>query len=320
MAAVLACGEGALLSHSSAAALWGLTRHSARAGGRVGDTGEARPGIAVHEGGISKRRSRGGCGIPVTSVARTLFDLAEVVDERAARSASSRRPTGCSLLRDAGARSGLRAGLRPTGARPIRRLIDEARAPDDTRSPLEDRFLALCREYDSPDAASPTSKCLATRSMPSGPRERLMVEADSFAFHGHRAAFERDRARDAAMQVEGYRVIRLTHRRLERRIRHKSPPSSAALLDTPQRRTCRRLEDHMGARSPARLAAYGGGCGVSGGQGTVEWVGLVAVVALLLVALVAAGCGCRGRRWRGRWPRGSSARRRWPTAVATSRR
>jgi very-short-patch-repair endonuclease len=43
-----------------------------------------------------------------------------------------------------------------------------------------------------------------------------MVEADSWEFHGHREAFERDRTRDAAMQVEGYRVIRLTHRRFER--------------------------------------------------------------------------------------------------------
>jgi very-short-patch-repair endonuclease len=47
------------------------------------------------------------------------------------------------------------------------------------------------------------------------PRERLIVELDGFSFHGHRAAFERDRARDAALQAAGYRVIRLTHRRLE---------------------------------------------------------------------------------------------------------
>ena len=47
-------------------------------------------------------------------------------------------------------------------------------------------------------------------------RERLIVELDGFAFHHHRTAFERDRARDAALQAAGYRVIRLTHRRLER--------------------------------------------------------------------------------------------------------
>jgi very-short-patch-repair endonuclease len=47
------------------------------------------------------------------------------------------------------------------------------------------------------------------------PDQRVMVESDGWSFHHHRAAFERDRARDAAMQVAGYRVIRLTHRRLE---------------------------------------------------------------------------------------------------------
>ena len=48
------------------------------------------------------------------------------------------------------------------------------------------------------------------------PASSLVVEMDSFEFHGHRAAFERDRTRDAALQAAGYRVIRLTHRRLER--------------------------------------------------------------------------------------------------------
>ncbi|MBW8059091.1 MAG: DUF559 domain-containing protein [Solirubrobacterales bacterium] len=47
------------------------------------------------------------------------------------------------------------------------------------------------------------------------PGQRLIVELDGFAFHRHRAAFERDRARDAALQATGYRVVRLTHRRLE---------------------------------------------------------------------------------------------------------
>jgi very-short-patch-repair endonuclease len=48
------------------------------------------------------------------------------------------------------------------------------------------------------------------------PRERLIVEMDGFAFHGHRAAFERDRVRDAALQVAGYRVLHLTWLRLEK--------------------------------------------------------------------------------------------------------
>jgi very-short-patch-repair endonuclease len=44
---------------------------------------------------------------------------------------------------------------------------------------------------------------------------RLVVELDSRAFHGTRAAFERDRVRDATLQVAGHRVLRVTDRRLE---------------------------------------------------------------------------------------------------------
>jgi very-short-patch-repair endonuclease len=48
------------------------------------------------------------------------------------------------------------------------------------------------------------------------PDARLIVESDSWSFHHHRAAFERDRVRDAVLQADGYRVLRVTSRRLER--------------------------------------------------------------------------------------------------------
>ncbi len=51
--------------------------------------------------------------------------------------------------------------------------------------------------------------------MPSGSMARLIVELDGYAFHRTVAAFERDRRRDAALQLAGYRVMRFTHRRLE---------------------------------------------------------------------------------------------------------
>jgi very-short-patch-repair endonuclease len=57
-------------------------------------------------------------------------------------------------------------------------------------------------------------------------RERLIVELDGYEFHRTRAAFERDRARDATLQAAGYRVLRLTHRRLT------SDPASARRLIT----------------------------------------------------------------------------------------
>jgi len=97
----------------------------------------------------------------------------------------------------------------------VRGLIEEARMPEMAGTPLEQRVLDLCRDYDI--------QCPATNVVVLGkevdaywPDARLMVEADGWAFHHHQAAFERDRERDAAMQAEGYRVIRLTHRRLTR--------------------------------------------------------------------------------------------------------
>lgn len=219
MAAVLACGEGAVLSHRSAAALWGLTRprsgsiEVSAGSGRVRRGRQGRQGIRVHEGHLDRQDRTVVAGVPVTSVHRTLFDLAEVVDERhlerAFEEADRLRLLEMAVLEDVCARGRGRHGLRP-----IRRLIDAARAPVTTRSPLEDLVVALCREHGLP--LPQTNVMILDHEVDAfWPREWLMVEADSFAYHGHRAAFERDRARDAAMQAEGYRVIRLTHRRLE---------------------------------------------------------------------------------------------------------
>src|SRR5262249_4414810 len=100
------------------------------------------------------------------------------------------------------------------GLAPCRRLIDEARAAVLTRSALEDRFAAFCDSCGIP----PPSRNVTVEGMEVDavwPRERVGVELDGFAFHGHRTAFERDRARDAALQAAGHRVIRLTQRRIE---------------------------------------------------------------------------------------------------------
>jgi hypothetical protein len=213
MAAVLACGDGALLSHRSAAQLWGLMRSRRGSMDVSAASGRKRPGITVHESGIYDEDRAEVTGIPVTSVARTIFDLAEVVDDvqlaRVFEEADRLRVLRIPELEAVCARGYGRRALAP-----IRRLIEEARYPETTRSPLEDRVLALCREYDLPMPAT-NVEVLEHEVDAFWPHERLIVEADSVAFHSHRAAFERDRARDAARQAEGYRVIRLTHRRLE---------------------------------------------------------------------------------------------------------
>jgi len=214
MAAVLACGDQALLSHRSAAALWGLMRSSGSIVEVTAPMGRGRQGIAVHQGGICEEDRVVVAGIPVTSVARTLLDLAEVVGERSLEKAFEEADR-LRLLEMPALEAVCRRGHGRRGLKPIRRLIEAARFPETTRSPLEDEVIALCREHGIPLPHTNVS-VLDHEVDALWPRERLIVEADSWSFHRHRAAFERDRARDAAMQAEGYRVIRLTHRRLKR--------------------------------------------------------------------------------------------------------
>lgn len=217
LAAVLACGEGALLSHGSAAALWGLARPFGSVDvtcprGRAG-----RQGIRLHQGKVHATERDSRDRIPVTSVARTLFDLAEVLDEERLKQAWEEADR-LNLL-ELGAVAEIcdrNPGRR--ALRPIRGLLVGSRAPTTTRSPLEDRFAEFCGLHGLPAYA--TNVDVMGREVDAlWPRARLIVELDGFAFHGHRAAFERDRARDSALQAAGYRTIRVTHYRLD----HEAP-------------------------------------------------------------------------------------------------
>lgn len=212
-AAVLACGEGAVLSHQSAAALWGLVRPYGPVHVTARYGWASRRHIQLHESHLRPTERTTKDGIPVTSVARTLFDLAEAADcRRLERTWEEADRLGLLELRAVERVCELSYGRR--GIKPIRRLLAEARAPSITRSALEERFAEFCRQHRLPPPA--TNVTLLDREVDaywSGPR--LVVELDGFAYHRHRAAFERDRARDAALQATGYRVIRLTHRRLQ---------------------------------------------------------------------------------------------------------
>jgi very-short-patch-repair endonuclease len=151
----------------------------------------------------------------VTSLPRTLLDLAEVLDEDGLRQAFEeadrlkllRLPELERVCSRAGRRKGLVA---------LRRLVEAAREPVYTRSPLENRFAEFYREHLADLPAPLTNVSILDHEVDAyWPSHRLVVEMDSWEFHSHRAAFESDRARDAKMQAAGYRVIRLTHRQLE---------------------------------------------------------------------------------------------------------
>ena len=219
MAAVLACGPDALLSHRDAAALWDLrgTAHT-RIEVSVPRSGlRSHPGLQVHctapwhPDDCAQRR-----GIPVTSVARTLLDLAGVVPARALQHAFEE----AERLRLADVRAVEAVSERGWGRHGVGALaavLAQARTRPlpDTRSELERRFVDLIESAGLPP---PATNVLVEGFLVDAvwPRERAVVELDGRRYHHTRAAFERDRIRDAALQVAGYRVLRITWKRLDR--------------------------------------------------------------------------------------------------------
>jgi very-short-patch-repair endonuclease len=153
-------------------------------------------------------------GIPVTSVARTLFDFAEVVDFQRLESAWEEADR-LNLLQLGEVEKVCERGYGRRALKPIRRLLAEARAVTRTRSPLEDRFQGFCRHYDLPPHHT-NVELLGNEVDVLWPAAKLIVELDSWEFHSHRAAFQRDRARDTRLLVAGYRTARVTHDRLDR--------------------------------------------------------------------------------------------------------
>jgi hypothetical protein len=220
MAAVLACGDGALLSHRSAAAAWGLrlssrtrwevtTPHRGRRNRRAIDLYRGR---RLHEHDVATLR-----GIPITAVARTLVDLAAVLTPGALERAVHQAEV-LQLLDAAAVHAALARQPTGRGTGRLRGVLAEP-SPGITRSALEERFLALCRRAGLPrprlNLHLPTDDGLIEvdacwRSM------RLVVELDGAAAHRTRRAFHDDRRRDFALAAEGYLVVRLTWDRVTR--------------------------------------------------------------------------------------------------------
>jgi Protein of unknown function (DUF559) len=172
-------------------------------------------------------------------VARTLLDLSEVLAstqlQRAFEEADRLRVFDMGEIERICKRSRGRRGLRTLGL-VLARCRDSAPV---TRSELERRFLDLCDSAGLPPPAV-NSHAAGMEVDTLWPEQRLVVELDGYAFHHTRGSFERDRARDAALQPGGYRVLRVTHHRLE------SDP--AAVAGTVQSL----LADASGGRSRSR--------------------------------------------------------------------
>lgn len=219
-AAVLAYGPKTVLSHRSAATAWGIASQGRRPVDVTASCGRQgvrrREGIWVHRCRLdpAERTWHDGFRFPLTTVARTLFDLAEFetyefVHDAAREADRLKLPWTGELAVVCEHGRGRRA------LRPARRLLADLPPPDEGRSPLELRFVRFCRIYGIPLPAQNVT-VLGREVDGLWAAAKLIVELDSWEYHGHRAAFEEDRARDPQMLLAGYRTIRVTHRRLDR--------------------------------------------------------------------------------------------------------
>ena len=218
MAAVLA-GPGVVLSHRSAAAMWGLT---AGAPGRVEVSAPTRrrpAGVDVHRTRLHEDEVTELENIPLTTASRTLLDLAAVLPrnrlERALREAEVRR------LGDAASLAVLlERHPRRRGTAALRSILASGRVADGvTRSELEERFLVFLDANALPRPQLNVHLEVHGRLLECDcvwRARRLVVELDGHAAHSPRTAFERDRARDRALHAAGWRVLRITWRQLHR--------------------------------------------------------------------------------------------------------
>jgi hypothetical protein len=237
MAATLAAGDGAALSDHTAATVWGIRDATRARPSVIAPRRVERPRIDVRHIVLPADEVTIERGLPVTTPARTLFDLAATLTaqqlEAAANEAEIKRLTSPTSLAALLARY-----PRRPGAESLRRLIENRHAigRQVTRSELEVAFLAFLDAHALPRPRTNVEIDVGTGGAPmvdaAWDEHGLIVELDSYGIHATRRSFEADRDRDRALTVAGWRVVRITWRRL-----HGDAASLAtelrALLRTP---------------------------------------------------------------------------------------
>jgi hypothetical protein len=214
MAAVLACGDGAVLSHASAARLWGIRGSRGPVEVTRASGGTPRRGIRAHQVRLQADEMTTHVAIPITTIERTLLDIAPRLDrqqmERAVVEADRSGHLQWGVLRRviAGGRGRPGVGL----IRAVAKAADPA--AKEARSPPEIDLLALCRDTGLP---TPVVNVLVEDHLVDfyWPAQRLVVETDSYTYHGDPLSFERDHRRTAELTLAGYEVRRVTREMLE---------------------------------------------------------------------------------------------------------
>lgn len=214
-AAVAACGRDAVLSHHSAAELWGLLPPALRDVHVtvVGRNPGGRMGIDIHRPSVLHGRDvRTQCGLRVTAPARVALELATHLDTGRFEELLARARVEQSVT-DSDLAAALRRYPDYPGTGILRAAIQREEGPALTRSQAEKRLLHLIRHAGLPPPS--TNVRTGRYEVDFLWREaQLVVEVDGYAFHRDRAAFERDRRRDAALMAAGMRVMRFTWRQI----------------------------------------------------------------------------------------------------------
>jgi very-short-patch-repair endonuclease len=220
LAAVLASGRGSVLSHFSAAALWGIWPNSrSQVDVIVSRRSRSSPAIRRHVAVLPVDERTVVEGIPVATVPRTIFDLA--ASSSVDRLESAIRQVEYLRLHDP--LSLLDLVNRYPGRRGVRRVREalarlESLPPGRSRSPLEERFLPFLRRHRLPRPRLNDWIVVGQRRFQVDchwPGTGQIVELDSWQAHGTRSAFREDRARDRILRTAGYDVTRLSWAQLD---------------------------------------------------------------------------------------------------------
>jgi very-short-patch-repair endonuclease len=211
MAAVLACGDGAVLSHSSAAALWriGFEKRNLIEASLPSLSRRRRPGSRIHRRpSLATRDCTTRHGIPVTTPVQTLIDLSLRLDRRGLERAINEADK-YDLVHPPELREALDERIGEPGVAKLRHILDR-RTFRLTKEELERRFLSLARKAGLPTPL--TGQWVSEFEVDfHWPDLGLVVETDGLRYHRTPAEQARDRLRDQAHTAAGLTQLRFTH-------------------------------------------------------------------------------------------------------------